>query len=218
MMQAWKGKCSIVMGIVLWMTSVVANGEETTRLEDVVVTATKYETSVKDIPASITVITGEQLLEQNLVNGDISDALRSVPGISLRRAYAPFPASANIRGLGSESTLYLVNGIPTDWQISQTIPVERIKRVEIIRGPASALYGANAGGGVINIILKEGGDKPSAAVSTGYGSFDRFRSAASTDGGIDKFNYAVSAFYEEADGENVVKNNVNPGIHMIDFP
>ncbi|MFH0730988.1 MAG: TonB-dependent receptor [Pseudomonadota bacterium] len=216
MMQAWKGKRTIVMGIVLWMTSVVANGEETTRLEDVVVTATKYETSVKDIPASITVITGEQLLEQNLVNGDISDALRSVPGISLRRAYAPFPASANIRGLGSESTLYLVNGIPTDWQISQTIPVERIKRVEIIRGPASALYGANAGGGVINIILKEGGDKPSAAVSTGYGSFDRFRSAASADGGIDKFNYAVSAFYEEADGENVVKNNVNPGIHMID--
>jgi iron complex outermembrane receptor protein len=139
-----------------------------------------------------------------------------VPGISLRRAYAPFPASANIRGLGSEATLYLVNGIPTDWQISQTIPVERIKRVEIIRGPASALYGANAGGGVINIILKEGGDKPGAAVSTGYGSFDRFRSAASADGAIDKFNYAVSAFYEEADGENVVKNNVNPGIHMID--
>lgn len=218
-MKASKWECAI--GIVLLIVAsvgraVVAHGAEAVRLDEVVVTATKYETSVKDVPASITVITREQLVEQNLPNGDIADALRAVPGISLRRAYAPFPASANIRGTGSESTLYLVNGIPTDWQISQTIPVERVERVEIIRGPASALYGANAGGGVINIILRQGDEKRSAAISTGYGSFGRFRSTASADGGIDRFDYAISAFHEEADGENVVENNVNPGIHMID--
>jgi iron complex outermembrane receptor protein len=204
-------------GFFLWMTAVAPTwGQEPMRLDDVVVTATKTETSIRDIPASITVITNEQLTNQNLPDGDIADALRTVPGISMTRAYAPFPASVNIRGVGSGSTLYLVNGIPTDWQISQTIPVERVARVEIIRGPASALYGANAAGGVINIILKEGGETPSSSISAGGGSYGHYRTAASTDGSAEKFNYALSAFYDEADGDNVVKNNVNPSIHMID--
>ena len=191
-------------------------GTDATRLDEVMVTATKYETPARDIPASVTVIDRESLLNQNLPNGDIGDALRSVPGITLRRAYSPFPSYANIRGLGSDATVYLVNGIPTDWQISQAIPVERVQRVEIIRGPASALYGANASGGVINIILKEGKGDPTGAVSAGGGSFGRFRGAASSDGQIDRFKYAVAAFYEEADGANVVENNLNPSIHMID--
>lgn len=92
-----------------------------------VVTATKYETAIKDVPASVTVISATELAEQNMPNSDIADALRSVPGITVRRAYAPFPASANIRGAGSDGTVYLVNGIPTDWQISQTIAVELVQ-------------------------------------------------------------------------------------------
>ena len=130
---------------------------EVANLDEMIVTATKYDTAAKDVAASVTVIRADQIAAQNLVNGDVGDLLRSVPGISLRRAYAPFPGYANIRGAGSGATVYLVNGIPTDWQISQTIPAERIDRVEIIRGPSSALYGANASGGVINIILKQGG-------------------------------------------------------------
>ena len=186
------------------------------QLEDLVVTATKYETAIKDIPASVSVISREELIDQNLPNGDIGDALRAVPGVTVRRAYAPFPASVNIRGLGSGATVYLVNGIPTDWQISQTIPVEMVERVEIIRGPASALYGANASGGVINVILKKGGVQNSAAISGGVGSFDRYRGALSADGTVKDFEYAVAGFYEESDGTNVVENNVNPSVHMID--
>ncbi len=186
------------------------------RLDEVVVTATKYKTSVKDISGSVTVITSEQLNDQNLPNGDIGDALRSVPGITLRRAYAPFPAYANMRGQTVESTVFLVNGIPTNWQISQTIPVELVERVEIIRGPASALYGANAGGGVINIILKKGGEEPKTSISAGGGSFGRFRSVAAADGQVDAFNYALAAYYENSDGANVVENNVNTSTHMID--
>ena len=185
-------------------------------IDTIVVTATKYETETKDIPAAVSVISGDTLRQQNLPNGDISDALRSIPGVTVRRAYAPFPASANIRGLSSEATVYLVNGIPTNWQISQTIPVEMIEKVEIIRGPASALYGANASGGVINIILKKGSGRNKGAVSGGFGSFDRFRAAVSADGSPGNFEYAAAGFSETAAGANVVKNNVNPSIHMID--
>jgi iron complex outermembrane receptor protein len=209
---------AMAAGILVWLGP--ASGSQAAdktpqQLDEVVVTATKYETSAKDVPASITVIDAHQIAARNLVNGDVGDLLRSVPGISLRRAYAPFPAYANIRGAGSGATLYLVNGIPTDWQISQTIPAERIERVEIIRGPASALYGANASGGVINIILKRGGKDPQAAVSGGTGSFGRWRTAVSADGRADSFDYALAAFYEEADGTNVVENKVNKSIHMI---
>jgi iron complex outermembrane receptor protein len=185
-------------------------------LDDVTVTATKYETVIKNVPASVTVIHSEQLANQNFSNQDIGDALRSVPGITLRRAYAPFPSSANIRGAGSEATTYLVNGIPTDWQISQAIPIEMVDRVEIIRGPASALYGANASGGVINILLKEGKEAPGAIVKTGFGSFDRFRTSLASDGQVDRFQYAAAGYYEETDGTNIVNNNVNSSIHMID--
>ena len=189
--------------------------EEARKLDDVVVTATKYETAIKDVPASVTVISGTDLADQNLPNSDIGDALRSVPGVSIRRAYAPFPSAANIRGAGSEGTVYLVNGIPTDSQISQTIAVELVERVEIIRGPASALYGANATGGVINIILKSGEDTPTATIGGGAGSFGRYRAAVSSDGRLDRFSYALAGYYEEADGTNVVENNINPSIHMI---
>lgn len=186
------------------------------QLNEMVVTATKHEISTREVPASVTVIGREALDLQSIPNADISDALRTVPGITIRRAYAPFPASANIRGAGSDATIYLVNGIPTDWQISQAIPVELVEKVEIIRGPASALYGANASGGVVNIILKEGGAETTGELRVGVGSFDRYRFSGSVEGDADAFRYAAAVYYEESAGTNVVHNNVNPGIHMID--
>ena len=187
-----------------------------TPLEEVTVTATKYETSVKNVPASVTVIHADELADQSFPNQDIGDALRYVPGITLRRAYSPFPSYANIRGAGSGGTVYLVNSIPTDWQISQAIPVEMVEKVEIIRGPGSALYGADATGGVINIILKEGKETPKTTVKAGYGSFDRYRGSVSTEAKSENFNIALAGFYEESDGTNVVENNVNASVHMID--
>ena len=207
----------LLIGVLSFCVMVDAGlAEELQQLDDVVVTATKYETAIKDVPASVTVISSADLMNQNLPNSDICDALRSVPGIALRRAYAPFPGYANIRGAGSDGTVYLVNGIPTDWQISQAIAVELVERVEIIRGPASALYGADATGGVVNIILKSGGETPTATVKGGVGSFGRYRAAAEADGKVDRFSYALAGYYEESDGTNVAENNVNASVHMID--
>lgn len=198
------------------MPSVWATEDKVIKLDQVVVTATKYETSVKDIPASVTIIDSEQIEFQNLPNGDIGDVLRSVPGITLRRAYAPFPAYPNIRGLGSDATVVLVNGIPTNWEITQAIPAGNIERVEIIRGPASALYGANANGGVINVILKEGKKEKKGSLGVGFGSFDTWRLKGDAQGGFDKFRYAFAASYEDSNGTNVVTNKVIPSVSMID--
>lgn len=146
--------------------------EPSSVLDTMVVTATKYETPLKEIPASVTVIRADDIAKQNLPNGDIGDVLRSVVGITTRRAYAPFPTYPNIRGMGSDATVILVNGIPTNWEITQAIPTGNIERIEILRGPASALYGANASGGVVNIILKKGKKTPESRLGTSYGRFE----------------------------------------------
>jgi outer membrane receptor protein involved in Fe transport len=186
------------------------------KLDQIVVTAAKHETLVKDIPASVTIINSEQIELQNLPNGDIGDILRSVPGITTRRAYAPFPSYPNIRGLGSDATVILVNGIPTNWEITQAIPPGNIDRVEIIRGPASALYGANASGGVINIILRQGKQEKSGSLGVGYGNFDTWRLRGDAQGRVDKFSYAIAGSFEDSQGSRVVTNQVNPSITMID--
>jgi len=210
-------KLIIVLAGIMSLVLPQVSRAEVRELEDVVVTATKYESPVKDIPASVTIISSEEIKNQHLPNGDIGDVLRSVTGITLRRAYAPFPAYPNIRGVGSDATVILVNGIPTNWEITQAIPPENIERIEIVRGPASALYGANASGGVINIITKEGKDEFKSAISGGYGTFNTHRFSATTSGGVAKrFYFSLAAYQEESDGEKVVTNKVIPSITMID--
>ena len=189
--------------------------DEVIGLGEIVVTATKHETPIKDVPASMTVITNEELGAQHLPNGDIGDALRSEVGVTVRRAYAPFPAYPNIRGAGSDGTLVLVNNIPTNWEITQAIPPDNIERIEVLRGPASALYGANATGGVVNIITKEGGEGFNNSFGGGYGTFNTWRINGASSGGVDKFHYSFAAYKEKSDGTNVVENHVNESIHMI---
>lgn len=186
------------------------------RLDEVVVTATKYETSTKDIPSNVTVVTGEEIRAQYLPNNDIGDALRNISGLTTRRAYSPFPAYINIRGAGSNGTVILVNNIPTNWEIAQAIPPGNIERVEIVRGPASALYGANASGGVINIITKEGGEGIKSSVGGGYGTFNTWRVQADASGTIDKFHYSFAGYKDKSDGTNIVKNTVLPSVTMIE--
>lgn len=207
-----------ILSLLVIVSGVMAEEKEkgVTKLEEIVVTATKYETSIKDIPGSVTVITSEEIKNQHLPNSDIGDILRSVAGITLRRAYAPFPSYPNIRGVGSDLTVILVNGIPTNWEITQAIPPENIERIEIVRGPASALYGANASGGVINIITKEGKKEFKSAFSGGYGTFDTYRLSATASGGLDKLYYSLAAAQEESDGENIVTNNVLPSVTMVE--
>ncbi len=185
-------------------------------LDTLIVTATKYETPLKEIPASVTVIRSDDIARQHLPNGDVGDILRSVVGITSRRAYAPFPTYPNIRGMGSDATVTLVNGIPTNWEITQAIPTENIERIEILRGPASALYGANATGGVINIILKKGQKIQESRLGASYGRFDTFGFHGEARGAGERFNYSLAASHEKSDGANVVKNNLNPSITMID--
>jgi outer membrane receptor protein involved in Fe transport len=128
--------------------------------------------------------------------------------------------TVDLRGFGETAglnTLVLVDGrrtnqadlSGTDWA---QIPLERIERIEIIRGGrASALYGDNAAGGVINIITQKGGDTRMAGVEASAGSYGRYKASAHISGRRQALRYAVSGSYFETEGyrdnsENEVKD------------
>lgn len=142
-------------------------------------TASGYAIDVQNAPASVSVVTQEEL-QQNAYR-DVQAALRDVPGVYLNSSPTGKGGSGEIslRGMDSKFTLILVNGIPQrsdqmyyngygqGSEFGWLPPVTAIERIEVIRGPMSTLYGSAALGGVINIITKPVADEWSGTVDTG---------------------------------------------------
>ncbi len=166
-----------VASLLVTQNMLLAN--EPTKLDDVqvVTSATGYEQNVKDAPASISVVTAEEIEKKSYT--DVTDVLKNIPGVYVNGGGSN--QSISIRGMSADYTLYMVDGKPMqDNQafspngshagnpINFLPPLEAIERIEVIRGPASALYGSNAMGGVINIITKKHADKVTANVNVEY--------------------------------------------------
>ncbi|WP_110667214.1 ligand-gated channel protein [Salinicola halophilus] len=142
-----------------------ALAETSTTAETMVVTAAGYAQQVVDAPASISVLTREEL--EGHKYRDVTDALRTVPGVIVTGGGAgDNGADISIRGMPAEYTLILVDGrrqstretrpngsagFEQDW----LPPLQAIERIEVIRGPMSTLYGSDAIGGVINVITRK---------------------------------------------------------------
>ena len=149
--------------------------------EDMLYGATKYMKHLYEAPASATVITAQEI--QKMGAATLADVLERVPGIAIVTTFPNGHRGLVVRGLkGADGALALftvdhhaVNPIATSsgtWQFLD-MPVHNIKRIEVIRGPGSALYGDNAATAVINIITKNGNIIDGAEIKVGAGSFDR---------------------------------------------
>jgi vitamin B12 transporter len=147
--------------------------KESVEMEEVVVTATRTEVLAKELGVSATVITAEEIERSQAT--DVVDLLRDVAGIHLvQTGSRGGNTSLFPRGGEDNFTLVLIDGVQANeaggvFDFS-TITTDNIERIEIIRGPQSALYGSDAMGGVINIITRKGEDKPSVSVSTAHGA------------------------------------------------
>lgn len=192
-----------------WCMAEEKQTEEGTQIsmEEVVVTATRHEEQISSVPANVTIIDENDI--ENSTAHNIPDLLRTQVGIHVndiagnRRYY-----SIDIRGFGETAplnTLVLVDGrrinqpdlSGTDWTL---IPLDRIKRIEIIRGGrGSILYGDNAAGGVINIITREG-DVFKAGGGVNAGSYETFKGSAYTSGSKNNLSYALSGSYLNSNG------------------
>lgn len=152
-------------GVALLPTSVAQANQPAVRLSDTVVTAAGFEQKITDAPASISVISNEQLRRNRYSN--LAEALEGIEGVDIRQGTGKTGGlNISLRGLPSEYTLILIDGrrqntagnvTPNGFGETATSfipPLSAIERIEVIRGPMSTLYGSDAMGGVINIITK----------------------------------------------------------------
>ncbi|KMV36398.1 ligand-gated channel protein [Franconibacter pulveris] len=131
--------------------------------DEMVVTATGFAQKIQNAPASISVISKQQI--EDKAYRDVTDALRDVPGVVVTGGASS--SDISIRGMASQYTLFLVDGKRISTRSTRPNsdnsgieqgwlpPLESIERIEVIRGPMSSLYGSDAMGGVINVITKK---------------------------------------------------------------
>ncbi len=133
-------------------------------LNSTVVSATSTERTLKDAPASISVITAEELSKRPVRN--LEEALRGSEGLQFN-GVGMSRRGISIRGMASEHTLVLIDGkriSPSSGAIAHSdfdlgwVPVEAIERIEVVRGPMSSLYGSEALGGLVNVITRKATD------------------------------------------------------------
>jgi vitamin B12 transporter len=175
-------------------------------IDEIVVTATRLKTSEREVGSSVTVITADQIRQQQKIT--VLDVLKDVPALDVVQSGGPgTQASVFIRGAKSEHTLVLMDGVEMNDPSSAgrsfdfaDLMVGNIERIEIVRGPQSTLYGSDAMGGVINIITKKGTGKPSGFVSAEGGSFKTFTERAGISGGTGLINYSFGISRLDTDG------------------
>lgn len=216
---------SMLTTSVVWGGTAFANAADVQEfeLDSMVVTASRVETARVDTPAAISVITKEEMADQNYAN--ISDALRNVPGVNVLGSGAKGSSMGQDKILinGDERVLVLVDGRRTNLGSSGNSsadwlpPVNAIERVEVLKGGGSALYGTDAVGGVINVILKKGSDAGNhVTVKAVGGSWNTEQYGLTATGSNDKgLGVVVSAnkehrgnyHYKASDGSNQTLQN-----------
>jgi vitamin B12 transporter len=189
-------------------SSAVAQGTVALPTIDVV-SATTIPTQSSQLASSVTVITGADLMRDQ--RRTVPDALMAVPGLNVVQNGSPgTQTSVFIRGTNSNHVKVLVDGIDIgdsstpsgafDFGHLTTLDIDRI---EILRGPQSGLYGADAIGGVISITTKKGEGPAKVTALIEGGSFGTFNQAASLSGSYDRFNYAFNVSHFRADSTPV---------------
>ena len=187
-----------------------------------VVTGTKQP--LRRAPSVATVITAEDIAALGATNLD--ELLESVPGMHVSRSnvhYAPLYFIRGISGPFNPQTLMLQNGVPmTTLFVGDRglgwgdLPLENVERIEIIRGPGSALYGADAFAGVINIVTKTAADTPGTDIGLRAGSFGSADVWAQHGGEIGPFELAAYLRVGHTDGfRKIVSADAQTGLDAV---
>jgi vitamin B12 transporter len=173
--------------------------------EDVVVTATAAPEEIRDVGSAVTVVTREEI-ERNGWR-TVQDALRSVPGVDVARSGGPgAQTSVFLRGANSTHTLVLVDGVRVnspffpgyDFSLLST---ENVERIEVVRGPFSALYGSESIGGVVQIFTRPAGGKLSGRIFGEAGNADQRELGAFATAGSATLGIAATARDRREDGD-----------------
>ncbi|HEV2603997.1 MAG TPA: TonB-dependent receptor [Microvirga sp.] len=173
---------------------------------DIVVTANRVAQPIQRAGSAISVITAEEIERSSARN--VGDILQQVPGVNATQAGGPGQVeTVRVRGGESRHTLVLVDGIRVNDPSStgrefdfSTIVLADVERIEVLRGPQSALYGSDAMGGIINIITKRGRTGVRGSIQALYGSYNTKEVKGALSGGTDRVYYSLGFTGLDTDG------------------
>jgi vitamin B12 transporter len=188
-------------------------------LQDVVITATRNNILQHDLPQKASVITSQQI--ENTVAKDLTDVLKKNTGVDVIQ-YPNMLSGVGIRGFRpqfsgiNQRTLLLIDGRPAGATNLATIDLTNVERIEVVKGAASALYGSQAMGGVLNVITKKSRGEINKTLSAGYGSYNTLDLSLQAGGSLSSrldFNVALR-YYDQRDdirwgNDNFFRNKKN---------
>lgn len=181
-------------------------------LEEVIVTGTRVKSSWQNAPAMVTVIEGDDI--ENAPPQTVDAVLQRTPSVSSSREHLAECGpgrDVTLRGVHDQKrTLILVDGIPINDGVTgdvnwSMVPKEAVERIEIVRGPMSALYGSGAMGGVINIITRKPKEANETTVKAEYGSLNTSSGLVLQGGRFEKGSYLIGGSIFQTDGYVQVK-------------
>nr|MDP2191358.1 TonB-dependent receptor [Rhodoferax sp.] len=177
-----------------------------TQLKNVVVTATRVAQPITDVVADVTIL-DRAAIERSGATG-LADVLARVPGIAMARNGGPGTStSVYVRGAESRFTAVFIDGVRVDSQSTggatwNAIPLSRIDRIEVVRGPATAIYGSDAIAGVIQIFTRKGEAGFSPSIEVGVGTHGTKKLDLALSGAQGAVDYALGLTRETSTGFN----------------
>ena len=172
--------------------------------DTIVVTPTRTPEKASAVVGDITVITAQEIAAAGQTS--LVELLQAQPGVEVAQQGGPGTlAAVRIRGGNSNQTLVLVDGLRVGSATAGTTPLENIaldqvERIEILRGPASSLYGADAVAGVIQIFTKQGHGTPRPSVTVGVGNHGLLQGQVNYGGETGNTRFSLGAGYSRTDG------------------
>lgn len=201
--------CCVLFLPPVWADADTDDGESVIKLDEVVVSATRKEEKLKDLPGSVAVITRKEIEQSDAK--EVPDLLQSIPGVTFSDNYGNGTQySFGLRGVNPgrcNKVLVMLNGVPMNSGHTGTVfwkdlpSPDQIEKIEVVKGPVSALYGGYGIGGAVNIITKRGPIRPKTQVKAEFGSDNEKRVSAETGGNIaEKFSYQLGYTFQQGDG------------------
>ncbi|SCY59055.1 TonB-dependent receptor [Desulfoluna spongiiphila] len=183
---------SLILG-----TAVTTFAEPVETTSEMKVTATRTERELSEIPSSLSVVTEKEIIRHGYTS--VADILQDVPGVEIYDQSLSGAKRINIRGESGARVLIMIDGQKITEQKSMDgapllIDPNQVERIEVMKGPASVLYGSEAIGGAVNIITKKGGTRPiqASANVTYNSSTEGFEESLALYGSKDSFSYRIN--------------------------
>ena len=189
---------------------VVAPERADPMLYQVVVTGSRNERRLLDSPVATELITREEILASGSENA--AQVLDKAPGIQVNESFRGAGAGIQLQGLDTQHVLILVDGQRVIGRKDGVVDLsrfkaERIERIEVVKGAASALYGADAVGGVVNIITRKQAESLDGSLHARYGSRNRVDLSADVGGRLDKWSGSINGGFHRGDPYRLLESS-----------